>query len=327
MIIKLFIRPPTYGSLFKKTGFLFYPHTFENNSFRATRKSVGIYYLVCYTNINMLNRKIKIAWVGKHFGEEPPLGGEKNQGAGGIFFSGCNLKCVFCQNWQISQTGIGQEYSAAKLAEMMLKLQTDGPVNIDLVTPTIWWQEIKTALQIAKSRGLTLPILWNSNAYEQVATLKQLAGLVDIYLPDFKYGDDAAAFKYSGVRNYAATATAAIKEMLSQVGHLQTDENGIATRGVIVRHLILPNNIQNSLAALKILRDIDPQLPISLMRQYYPLHNARNYPEINRQISEPEFMQVFDYLWELGLTSGWVQEKNCEQVLIPDFNKPEPFKL
>jgi len=184
----------------------------------------------------------------------------------------------------------------------------------------------KNGLAIS-DKGLTLPIVWNSNAYEQVAILKQMAGLVDIYLPDFKYGDDEVAVKYSRAHNYAAAAAKAIKEMLRQVGHLQVNEGGNARRGVIVRHLILPNNIQNSLAALKILHDIDPRLHISLMRQYYPLHQAKNYPEINRQITEQEFARVFDCLWELGLENGWVQAKDSGSVLIPDFRKTEPFKI
>jgi len=237
----------------------------------------------------MAQTKVKIAWTGKHFGEEPPLFGDKSQGAGGIFFSGCNLRCVFCQNWQISQGGMGKEYSIEELADIMLDLQNSGAVNIDLVTPTIWRQQVKTALQLAKSKGLILPIVWNSNGYEQPAILKQMAGLVDIYLPDFKYGDDKTAVKYSRAHNYVATATAAVKEMLRQTGNLQVNEQGLARRGVIVRHLILPNNIQNSLTALKILRSIDPKLHVSLMRQYYPLHRAKNYPEINRQITEQEF--------------------------------------
>lgn len=268
-------------------------------------------------------RKIKIAWAGKHFGEEPPLSGK--QSAGAIFFSGCNLACVFCQNWQISQGGMGKEYSIEELADMMLDLQNNGAINIDLVTPTIWWRKIKTALQIAKSKGLTLPIVWNSNAYEQVAILKQMTGLVDIYLPDFKYGDDETSVKYSHAHNYSATATRAIKEMLGQVGHLQVDEDGNARRGVIVRHLILPNNVQNSLAALKILNNINPRLHISLMRQYFPLHRAKNYPEINRQITEQEFERVFDCLWELDLRNGWVQDEKSSAKFIPDFTKNVPF--
>jgi len=273
----------------------------------------------------MDNKNIQIAWVGKHFGEEPPLVGNNRQGAGGIFFSGCNLRCVFCQNWQISQGGMGKKYSVGELAEMMLQMQANGAINIDLVTPTIWWREIKDALMLAKSRGLNLPIVWNSNAYEHAAILKQLEGLVDIYLPDFKYGDDEAAVKYSRAHNYTAVARAAIKEMLRQTGILQINQQGIAVRGVLVRHLILPNNINNSLRALEILKAMEPRLPISLMRQYYPLHQAKLFPEINRMVTDKEFNRVFDRMWELGFTDGWAQDNNSEKNFVPDFTRLNPF--
>jgi putative pyruvate formate lyase activating enzyme len=271
------------------------------------------------------NTKVKIAWYGKHFGEEPPLVGGKNQGAGGIFFSGCNLRCVFCQNWQISQAGLGKNYSVGELAEIMLKLENDGAVNIDLVTPTIWWKQIVKALKIAKSQGLKIPIVWNSNAYEKVGVIKELDGLVDIYLPDFKYGDDVVGKKYSGIDNYSGVAGLSIKEMHRQLGNMKISEDGLARRGVLVRHLVLPNNLENSFKALMTISEIDKNLSVSLMRQYYPIHKAKQYPEINRPVKDKEFDKVFEYMIKLGLENGWVQEKNCEKVLIPNFTKIKPF--
>ncbi len=259
--------------------------------------------------------KIKIAWYGKHFGEEPPLVGDENRGAGGIFFSGCNLKCVFCQNWQISQTGMGKEYSVEELADIMLELEKREVLNIDLVTPTNWWPQIIDAIKLAKSRGMKLPIVWNSNAYERAEIIKKLDGLVDIYLPDFKYGDAEIAKKYSNAVNYPEIAEAAIREMLKQVG----------AQNLIVRHLILPNNLDNSFKALKIISRIDKNIQVSLMRQYYPAHQAKKFPEINQRVTDAEFTKVFDYMCELGLLNGWTQAENCEKVMLPDFTKDKPF--
>jgi len=280
--------------------------------------------IFCKNNMNFY-QKVKIAWFGKHFGEEPPLVGKKHQGSGTIFFSSCHFRCVFCQNYQISQEGIGQNYSVGQLAEMMLRLQKDSAVNINLVSPTIWWQEIKTALIIAKEKGLTIPIVWNSNAYESVHIIQEMKNLIDIYLPDFKYGIDLVGQKYSGVKNYTQFAIPAIREMLKQVGHLLLDDNNLAMRGLIVRHLILPNNLNNSFKALAILADIDANLAVSLMNQYNPLYRAADYSEINRKLSDEEFEKVFRHLLDLGLENGWVQEQESGQSLIPDFTKQNPF--
>lgn len=272
--------------------------------------------------------KVSIAWVGKHFGEEPPLVGNSAQGAGGIFFGGCHMKCVFCQNYQISQGGLeGKRYDPQQLAELMLKLQADGAVNIDLVTPTIWWQQLKLAIPLARKNGLQIPIVWNSNGYEAIELLKNMEGLIEIYLPDFKYGLEEIAWKYSGIHNYPVVALNAIKEMSRQVGNLQLDEQtGLATRGVLVRHLILPDNLENSRTALKLLADFDQNLFISLMSQYYPLYDAVNFPEINREVTAGEAEEMIDYLWSLNLQNGWTQEPDSSQQLIPDFTKINPFK-
>ncbi|MFH0857114.1 MAG: radical SAM protein [bacterium] len=270
-------------------------------------------------------KTIKIAYFGKHFGEEPPLVGDKNQGSGAIFFSGCNLRCVFCQNFQISQEGLGKNYSVGELAKMMIKLQDDGAVNINLVTPTIWQRQIKEAIILAKSRGLTLPIAWNSNGYENILLLQEMEGLIDIYLPDFKYGDDEAGYKYSGVKNYSAAAVNATKEMFRQVGHLKIGQDGIAQKGLIVRHLILPNNTENSISALHMLASIDNNIHLSLMRQYFPLHNAKAFSELMRSVNEDEFKKIYNFAEELGFKNGWVQEEACECAFVPDFTKDKPF--
>jgi len=266
---------------------------------------------------------VKIAWFGKHFGEEPPLVGEK--GAGTIFFTGCNLKCVYCQNYQISQENLGKKFSVAELAGIMLNLEKQGALNLDLVSPTIWVDQIRRAIILAKERGLNLPIVWNSNAYESAALIKSLTGLIDIYLPDFKYGDDDLALKYSGVKNYVRKAKESIREMFNQVGNLKLSGEGIAERGVMIRHLILPGSVKNSLEVLEYIKEIDKDICVNLMSQYEPVFKAKNYPEINRNITRAEFKKVFDYLLELGLENGYVQELKSHAVFLPDFTKENPF--
>jgi len=289
-----------------------------------------------------MNKKkiVRIAWWGLHFGEEPPFVG--NKGAGTIFFTGCNLQCVYCQNYQISQQGIGKNYNLEELVGIMLKLQEMGALNVDLVSPTIWSDQIKESIIEAKRQGLHIPIIWNSNAYEDVSMLKKLDGLVDIYLPDFKYGNNELGFKYSGIKNYVEKAKTAIKEMLRQVGNLKLSKDEIAQKGVLVRHLILPNNIENSLKVLEYLKEIDNNLYISLMSQYEPINKAKDFPEIrtcslrsrtlflalleiNRNITKEEFKRVFDYFKELGFENGWVQEMGSNAILMPDFTKDNPF--
>ncbi len=256
---------------------------------------------------------IKIAWSGLHFGEEPPLVGER--GAGTIFFSGCNVKCVFCQNWQISQEGLGKYYAQEEFKKMMMDLQRKGALNIDLVSPTIWAERIKQPILEAKKEGLNIPVVWNSNAYESVEMLKDFEGLVDFYLPDFKYGDNEIAFKYSGVNNYVEKAKEAVSEMIRQVG----------VEKVIVRHMILPNNVGNSKKALKFIRELDADICLSLISQYEPTFKATEFPEINRNVNEKEFKEVFSYATEMGLEKGWVQDLESHDKFLPDFKKENPF--
>jgi putative pyruvate formate lyase activating enzyme len=270
-------------------------------------------------------KKIKIAWFGKHFGEEPPLCGSAEQGAGTIFFSGCNLHCVFCQNWQISQEDLGKEYSIDDLAQIMLDLQKQGAVNIDLVTPTPWRREIKAAIILAREKGLQIPVAWNSNGYESVAAIKDMEGLIDIFLPDFKYGDDLAAEKYSRAPGYSGVAEKAIREMYRQVGLLQTDENGLAKKGLIIRHMILPDNLRNTFSALENISSIDKKIHLSLMSQYYPVYRAAEFLELNRQVSAEEVAAAENKKFELGLENGWTQEPEAGEIFLPDFSRPNPF--
>lgn len=267
-----------------------------------------------------MGTKIKIAWYGKHFGEEPPLVGNESQGAGGIFFSGCNLRCVFCQNYQISQEGLGKNYSVEELSEIMLGLQSQGAINIDLVTPTIW-RQIKEAIILARKQGLKVPIVWNSNAYENIDILREMRGLVDIYLPDMKYSDDELAFKYSRIKKYSEIARRAISEMLTQVGNFDSKSN----KGVIARHLVLPNNIENSFGVLETLSSLDKKIWISLMNQYFPIYKAENFLELSRSLTQEEFDDVYQKLLDLGFENGWVQDYSSCKTMIPDFNKLNPF--
>jgi putative pyruvate formate lyase activating enzyme len=279
----------------------------------------------------MKDRKVRIAWYGKHFGEEPPLVGRPSSnekiryGAGTVFFSGCNLHCVFCQNYQISQERLGKEYSIEELTKIMLELEERGAVNIDLVTPTLWWREIREAIILARKLGLTIPIVWNSNGYESINIIKGMKELIDVYLPDFKYAEDKLAVKYSKAPRYSQVALKAIKEMFRQVGNLQI-KNGIAQKGLIIRHLILPGYPDNSVAVLKKIIAIDKNIHLSLMSQYYPVYLAENFHEINRRLTSSEIDLVETKRMELGLINGWNQEADGGEVLLPDFKKENPFQ-
>jgi putative pyruvate formate lyase activating enzyme len=280
----------------------------------------------------MNSRRIRIAWYGKHFGEEPPLVGflqgapsvEKRYGAGTIFFTGCNLRCIFCQNYQISQKNFGREYSVAEIADIMLELQDNGAVNIDLVTPTLWWKSLKEAIILARRSGLNIPVVWNSNAYEVFTVIRSMEGLIDIYLPDFKYMDDSLSIKYSNAPGYSGRAEQIIREMFRQVGILQID-NGVAEKGLLIRHLILPGHIENSFAVLEKIAAIDKSIYLSLMSQYYPVYHSNRFPEINRRLTEEEIQSVELKRAQLGLENGWNQEAYSGNVFLPDFRKENPF--
>lgn len=265
------------------------------------------------------NGNIKLAMASIHNFEEPCISGEN--GSGTVFFSNCNMNCVFCQNYKISQQGLGREISIKELAEIFIDEQNKNAENINLVTPTMYVYHIIEAIKIAKNKGLKIPIVYNSNGYENVETIKKLDGYIDIYLPDLKYYDDDLAFKYSGVKNYFENATSAIKEMYNQVGSPVLDENGMMKKGLIIRHLVLPNNIQNSRDVLKWINDnIDKNVFVSVMAQYFPTNKAKDFPEINRKLTKEEYEEIENYLYSLDLDNGYIQELGeHEEEYFPDF--------
>lgn len=251
--------------------------------------------------------KIKIALYSIHNFEEPCISGEK--GSGTIFFSNCNMNCVFCQNYEISQLGRGKEITIEELANVMIKQQERNVQNINLVTPTSYALHIVEAIKIARKKGLEIPIVYNTNGYESVETLKLLEGYVDIYLPDLKYYYDDLAKKYSKVDNYFEIATKAIQEMYRQVGTPVLDENGVMKKGLMIRHLILPNEVQNSKKVLEWIKEnIDSNVYVSIMAQYFPTYKAKEIPEIARKITKEEYEKVENYLYELDLENGYIQE-------------------
>jgi putative pyruvate formate lyase activating enzyme len=239
-----------------------------------------------------------------HFGEEPSISGSR--GSGTIFFTGCSLSCVFCQNYPISQYRIGKEISIERLAEYMLSLQYDGAHNINLVTPTHYVPQILASLEIAIEKGLSIPIVYNTGGYDSVHTLELLQGIVDIYLPDAKYSKDELALRYSGIKNYVGINKRALYEMYSQVGNLVTDD-GIARSGIFVRHLVLPSHIENAKGVLQFLKSVSPDIKISLMGQYFPCNHAKDYPEINRKLSISEYREAISMMYSLSL-EGYIQE-------------------
>ena len=263
--------------------------------------------------------KVKVALASIHKFEEPCISGEK--GSGTVFFSNCNLRCIFCQNYKISQLGLGKEISIEELADIFIDEQNKNVENINLVTPTMYVYQIIEAIKIARSKGLYIPIVYNSNGYENVESIKKLKGYIDIYLPDLKYSNDKISYKYSGIKHYFESATAAIKEMYNQVGNPVLDENGIMKKGLIIRHLVLPNNLQNSKDILKWINDnIDKKVFVSIMAQYFPTHKSNQFPEINRKLTKEEYEEIEDYLYSLDLDNGYIQELGeHEEEYVPDF--------
>jgi len=263
--------------------------------------------------------KLRINLATRHLGEEPCFSGTR--GSGTIFFSGCNLHCIYCQNYEISTLCWGKDISAEELIRLMLKLQKEGAHNINLVTPTHFTLQIKDAIIQAKEKGLTIPVLWNSSAYEKVETLQTLNGLVDIYMPDLKYAHQVYAQKYSSAPDYPAVAISAIKEMYSQVGLLTLNEKGIAQKGLLIRMLVLPNKLAGCKENLRTLADeLGTELTLSLMGQYYPAGKAKNCKELSRGISETEYYDVVDTAIEIGFTNLYTQEISSSDIWTPDFS-------
>jgi len=235
-----------------------------------------------------------------HFGEEKPLVGDC--GSGTIFFTSCNLSCVYCQNYEISQLRIGEEISFEELADIMIKLQDLGCHNINFVTPTHQIFQILKSLSIAIEKGLKIPLVYNTNAYDSVQVLKIIKGVFDIYLPDLKYSDNDIALKYSNASNYVETMKSAVKEMYSQVGDLLLDKKGVALKGLLVRHLILPNQLAGSEKIFQfITSEISKNTAVNIMDQYWPAYKARYYPEIAERVNESEIEKVYGLAKEFGL--------------------------
>ncbi|MFA4967608.1 MAG: radical SAM protein [Candidatus Margulisiibacteriota bacterium] len=268
--------------------------------------------------------KIKVSSIGPHYGEEPPISGTK--GSGTVFFSNCNLRCRFCQNYQISQEGLGYFISEEELADKMLELQVQGCHNINLVSPTHFGPQILKTIIMAKGKGLAVPIVYNSNGYESLEMLKLFDGYIDIYLPDIKYSDNKMALKYSEVGDYVENNRTAIKEMFRQVGELKLDENGIAVKGMIVRHLVLPNNIAGSYESLKFLASIYPDIQISIMSQYSPCHKAIGDPDLGRKLTKEEYEKALKWADDFGFLNIFIQEMGSSENYLPDFNRRNPFE-
>ena len=250
---------------------------------------------------------VRIALYSTHDFEEPCISGEK--GSGTVFFSNCNMNCVFCQNYGISQLGKGKEITIEELAHIFLKQQEIGVENINLVTPTSYAYQIIEAIKIARNNGLILPIVYNTNGYENVETIRALEGFVDIYLPDLKYSENKLAMEYSKVNNYFEIATDAIKEMVKQVGVPKFDVNGVMERGVLIRHLVLPNYIENSKKVLEwIKQNLPDDIYVSVMAQYFPTYKAKEDEKINRKLSFEEWNEIEDFVQEIGIENGFIQE-------------------
>jgi putative pyruvate formate lyase activating enzyme len=273
-----------------------------------------------------IGKEIIIAHYGPHYGEEPPISGR--DGSGTIFFSSCNLRCIFCQNYQISHYREGESCTVEELVEIFIILEKQGCHNINLVSPTPYLPFIAAAVKKARLRGLGIPFVYNTNAYENVEALKMLDGLIDIYMPDFKYWSAGVAKKLSDVpvdRSYPEHAAAAILEMKRQVGIL-TIKNGVAAKGLLVRHLVLPGNLAGSDKIIEWIGDnLGRDTFISLMSQYYPVHRAGQYPLMNRKIRHEEYDRLTDLLVKEGFNNAFVQKLESAPLFVPDFEKEKPF--
>lgn len=260
----------------------------------------------------------KLALASIHNWEEPCISG--TNGSGAVFFSGCNFNCLFCQNHEISQSGFGKEISIERLAKIFLELQDKNVHNINLVSPTPYVVQIISALDIAKKQGLNIPIVYNTNAYENIETIKMLNGYVDIYLPDLKYFDDDISKELSLAPNYFKVATSAILEMQKQIAKNIFDDNNIMKRGIIIRHLVLPHHITQTKKVLEwIKQNMPKETYVSIMAQYFPTYKAKEHPLLNRKLTNREYELVLNMLSEFE--NGFVQDlSNCEEEYVPKFD-------
>jgi putative pyruvate formate lyase activating enzyme len=259
-----------------------------------------------------------------HYGEEPPVSGQC--GAGTIFFSSCNLRCIYCQNYQISHRLMGRSVDPSELSRAMLELQENRCHNIELVSPTPHIPCVLKALSLACADGLHIPLVYNCGGYDNPDVIEMLDGIVDIYLPDFKYGTDEDSFIFSGVTDYVSYTLGSIKEMVRQVGDSLATENGIARRGIIIRHLVLPGSVTNSLRVLDMIKEhISTSVPISIMAQYEPIPSVTTHPFLCRKITNLEYETIVNYAVDLGFEYIFIQDRSDERTLIPDFERNDPF--
>ena len=267
----------------------------------------------------MAPSEMVIARYSKHMWEEPVISGDN--GSGTIFFSYCNMRCCFCQNYEISEFHKGRKVSIKEFSDIVLDLQKSGVHNINLVTPTMFVPKIKEGLLLAKRNGLKIPVVYNTSSYENIDTIKMLDGYVDIYLPDLKYYDDFYGEEYSHCKNYFYYASRAIDEMVKQVGNVEVDSQGIMRKGVIVRHMIMPGHIEDSKRIIKYLYDTyHDSIIISIMNQYTPVRDSK-FDNLNRKVSEEEYNSVINYAYDLGVRKAFIQEGDTQEVsFIPDFD-------
>ena len=263
---------------------------------------------------------IMVARASLHMWEEPCISGER--GSGTIFFSGCSLRCVYCQNEPISRGRAGKSVDEERLCEIMLSLQEKGAHNINMVTPTHYTDRIIRSVKLARDRGLCVPIVWNTSGYERAGTLRSLRGIVDIYLTDFKYMSPDLAERYSKARDYPAVASEALREMVSQQGEIVTDEEGMLQRGVIVRHLVLPGCTQDSMDVIDhVYSSCGDSVILSIMSQYTPMETLGDYPELKRKITEQEYEAVVDHAVSIGVENAFIQEgEAASESFIPPFD-------
>ena len=263
---------------------------------------------------------MKIARAALHMWEEPCISGK--EGSGAVFFSGCALRCRFCQNRAISGGQQGKTVTVKRLADIFLELQEQNANNINLVTAGQFVPQVAAAIILARDQGLKIPVVYNSSGYESLNALKMLEGLVDIYLPDFKYMDPDLALKYSHAKDYPEVAKEALKEMVRQVGEPEFDDRGMMQKGIIVRHLLLPGHVRDSKNVLKYLIDTyENRIYISLMNQYTPMPAMKGDPLLSRKVTEREYERLIDYGISLGLENGFIQEgETAKESFIPEFN-------
>jgi len=316
-----------------------YIASFENGTLKKASQQAGQMLLSCNicprncgidrttgkTGFCRTALKAKVYNHMSHHGEEPPVSGTR--GSGTIFFSNCNMACVYCQNYDFSQSGQGREVTTEELASFMLELQAAGCHNINLVTPTHVMPQILASLLVAIPQGLDIPLVYNSGGYEKASVVGLLDGIVDIYLADMRYGDNNMAKEYSSAPDYVENNQASLKEMYRQTGLPQFDQEGVITRGLIIRHLVLPNDVSGTGKIMEFIsRELSPESYISLMSQYLPYHKAKAFPQIARRLKDKEYLKAQEIMDSFGLHNGWIQESYGEERFAGVNIKPSLLK-